>query len=458
VSTRRRFQDSHSGGSRLRTRRISQIIGGTNEERRDDATDDEQLWAVDSGDGQLQLVRGSGALKELIRSRGLAKTTPVFMLSTIPTRLGDVAEVQGAFEDSSGAGPARSEPELEAPGAEASVPAVETALETVAAESAVEAAAAVPAVETAAAVPAVEVAAAVPAVEVATAAPAARAADDDFSLLDRPFDDGDYYEDPPAARWLRPAGVAAVVLVLGFGGYQLFHSRSVARTSTRERAPEPVAVAAVAPPVQPAAVPAAPAPVPVVAAALAPAPAPVVVAAAPVPAPAVARAAAPAPVPAAAPAPVPAAAPAPVAAAAPAPAAASAEADGDVEPARPLSPRYPALVAEGERQFQAGRTRRAQTLFEQALVETPEGTAALIGLGYVHLDKGKVPQAIALFERALVQDRENATALFGLAESHRQAGNRSAALAEFQKFLSLRATGSDSDIARQLVQQLSSGG
>src|SRR5262249_22512249 len=133
-------------------------------------------------------------------------------------------------------------------------------------------------------------------------------------------------------------------------------------------------------------------------------------------------------------------------------------ADMPPPPGRAPSSAYPALVAEGERQFQGGHSGKAQALFEKALAETPEGTEALIGLAYVHLDHGRVPQAIALFQRALVQDRGNATALFGLAESHRQAGDRSAALAEFQRFLTLRSTGSDADIARQLVQELSSGG
>jgi tetratricopeptide (TPR) repeat protein len=421
VSTRRRFQDSQAGGSRLRTRRISQITGGASEERQEDGADEESVWAVDVGDGQLQLVRGSGALKELIRSRGLPKTAPVYMLSTIAARLGDVDEAREAFGGTSDVDPVKVEPELEAPRAEAPALALEAAVEMVAAER--------PA-------PAVEVERPAPAVEVEQPAPvveAAPAADDDFSLLDRPLDDGEYYEDPPSARWLRPVGTVALVVALGFAGFQMFRPRNVARVSTPK--PETPSVAVAAPP--PATV-APPAPVPVAAPVAAAAP---VVAAAPV-------AVAPAP------APQPAVAGAPVAAPAPAP---DPTADS-IEAAPPLSPKYPSLVAEGERQFQAGRTKRAQTLFEQALAETPEGTAALVGLGYVHLDRGKVPQAIALFQKALVQDRDNATALFGLAESHRQAGDRSAALAEFQRFLTLRSTGSDSDIARQLVSQLSSGG
>jgi hypothetical protein len=300
----------------------------------------------------------------------------------------------------------------------------------------------------------------VKAVEVVEAERAGEPADDDFSLLDRPFDAGEFYEDPPVTRWLRPAGIAALVVALGFGGYAIFHTRSGSRAAAKARIESPVVVVAAPPPQPVVVVPAAPVPAAAVVAAPAPAAAP---------APTAAPAPAATPAPAAAPAPAVAALEPPshalageqanVAAAKAVVSSGSADDPGpDVEPARPLSPRYPALVAEGERQFQAGRTKRAQALFEQALAETPEGTAALVGLGYVHLEKGKVPQAVTLFQRALVQDRDNATALFGLAESHRQAGNRSAALTEFQRFLTLRSSGSDADIAKQLVQQLASGG
>jgi tetratricopeptide (TPR) repeat protein len=92
------------------------------------------------------------------------------------------------------------------------------------------------------------------------------------------------------------------------------------------------------------------------------------------------------------------------------------------------------------------------------LSETPDRTAALIGLAYVHLDRGKFQQAIGFFQRALDQDRENASAVFGLAESHRQKGNRRAALAEFKKFLTLQSTGDEADMARRLVQELENDG
>ena len=62
------------------------------------------------------------------------------------------------------------------------------------------------------------------------------------------------------------------------------------------------------------------------------------------------------------------------------------------------------------------------------------------------------------FKRALDRDGSQAHAVFGLAESYRQQGNQSAALATFKRFLKLQPSGSDADIARRLIQDLSGGG
>jgi Tfp pilus assembly protein PilF len=350
------------------------------------ATAPEQLWAVADGEGELHLVLGISALKDLIAQRGMTRTTAVYALSTNATTLGEIAGIRSAFEG----GPdvaAAAKPTPEPEGA--------------------------PAASTASVV--------APAAEVGAADLPSQEIDEELSLLDRPFDDGDYFEDPPR-RWLRPAAVAALVLALGAGGYRLIHSRSVSASPAAAREHEAPKVAVVEPPpvapvaVVPAAVPAAPAPA-------TPEPAPTAVAVEP-----------------AAPAAVEPAAQAPVAA------------------PRAPSRSYPDLISDGQRQFQNGQTKRAQALFEQALAQTPEGTEALVGLAYVQLDRGRIPQAVALFQRALAQDRGDPTALFGLAESHRQGGDRGAALAEFQRFLRLRSTGSDAEFARQVVQELSSGG
>jgi tetratricopeptide (TPR) repeat protein len=125
--------------------------------------------------------------------------------------------------------------------------------------------------------------------------------------------------------------------------------------------------------------------------------------------------------------------------------------------AAPPTGRYTELVAEGKRLFEAGRGRRAQALFEQALAERPDGVEALVGLGYAQLDRGKLRDSVALLERALERDGNDARAVFGLAEAYRQQGNRAAALASFKRYLKLRSSGGDADIARRLVQDLAAG-
>jgi hypothetical protein len=337
----------------------------------------ETLWIVEDGEGELHMVRGVGALKDLIAKHGLAKTATVYTLATTAKTVSELAGVSAP--DAAPREPER-EPEPPAP-----------ASDLVASGA-----------------------------EIGSAEASGQERDDELALFDRPFDDGEYFEDPPRSRWIRPAAAAALVVALGAGGYSLVHSRSVqgAPVASREHLAPRVAASA-SPPAEPVAV---------------------------------IQPAAPPASPPATPATVP-ADPGP-----PEPAGAAPVAPASVPAVRAPARAYPELVREGELQFQNGQSKRAQALFEQALAETPEGTAALVGLGYVELDRGKVSQATALFERALVQDRGDPTALFGLAESHRQGGNRRAALAEFQRFLTLRSTGNDADIARQLVQELSTGG
>jgi tetratricopeptide (TPR) repeat protein len=93
-------------------------------------------------------------------------------------------------------------------------------------------------------------------------------------------------------------------------------------------------------------------------------------------------------------------------------------------------------------------------VFEQALEAEPDGVDALVGLAYVELDRGKLQEAVAAFKQALAKDGSNARAEFGLAESYRQLGNGAAALTGFKRFLKLQPSGSDADMARQLIREL----
>ncbi len=389
----------------MQTRRLHQLGPGANENGRVDASDD-RLWVVDLGGGQLRVVQGRDALKALIASHGLPSSARVYELSAVSKTLGEIPEVAAAYETRAPA-PAPTpvvEEIVVAPVLEAPAPVPEP--EPTPAKAEVEAA-------TSAASP--EIAPAAPAASTTGATPRHGSHDGEFSLLDRPFDDTDYFEDPPRARWPRIAGTVAVVACLVGVGYELAPSRHGARAPVAPIVPEaPVIVAA-------------------------PSPVPVPTQAPPTPAPSVT--------------------PTPVVA----PASARAEerlVDPPAPPAPPAvpSPSYASLVAEGQRLFDRGQGRKAQALFEQALAEQPDGIDALVGLAYAQLDRGKMQDAAGSFKKALDQDGSHARAVFGLAESYRQQGNRSAALATFKRFIKLQPSGADADIARRLVQDLSAGG
>ena len=378
------------------TRRLHQLGQGANENGRVDASDD-RLWVVDMGGGQLRVVQGQDALKELVASNDLPSTARAYELSAVPKTLGQIPEVAPAFETRAPATvPAPVVEEVAvAPVHETPAPVLGPAMADVEGE--------VPAAPSRIA----------PAAPTTTASPHNGSHDAEFSLLDRPLDDADYFEDPPRSRWPRVAGMVAIVACLVGGGYKLARSRHGARESVALAVPEST----------------------VIVAASSPEPAPAPTQAPPTPAPT----------------PVPVAAPARTEERLP---------DPPVPPASPAapSPSYSALVAEGQRLFDTGRGRKAQTLFEQALAVQPDGVDALVGLAYAQLDRGKMQDAIGSFKRALEEDGSHARAVFGLAESYRQQGNRSAALASFKRFLRLQPSGADADIARRLIQELNAGG
>ncbi len=442
----------------MQTRRLHQLGQGANENGRVDESDD-RLWVVDTGGGQLRVVQGREALKALIASHDLPSSARAYELSAVPKTLGEIPDVAAAYETSAPAlAPAPVVEEVAMAlvhEALAPTPVVEEV--AVAPVHEAPALAPTPVVEEVAVAPVheapapaktdVEVTASAAPPEIVPAAPVAAptrsgSRDAEFSLLDRPFDDADYFEDPPRARWPRVAGVVVGVASLVGIGYRLTTSRQGARAPAAPVVQAATVIAATASPA-PTQAPPIPTPAPTAAS---PGPAPAPTAASPEPAPAPTQAP-----------PTPAAAP--VAALVPAQVEQRlADPSAAPEPSGVPSPSYSALVAEGRRSFDAGHGRKAQALFEQALTEQPDGVEALVGLAYAQLDRGKMQEAIGSFKKALDQDGGHSRAVFGLAESYRQQGNRAAALATFKRFLKLQPTGPDADIARRLVEELNAGG
>jgi outer membrane biosynthesis protein TonB len=81
----------------MQTRRLHQLGQRANENHREEASGD-PLWVVDVGDGQMRVVQGHRALKELIVSHGLPSNARVYELSAVPKTLREIPEVAAAFE------------------------------------------------------------------------------------------------------------------------------------------------------------------------------------------------------------------------------------------------------------------------------------------------------------------------------------------------------------------------
>ena len=115
------------------------------------------------------------------------------------------------------------------------------------------------------------------------------------------------------------------------------------------------------------------------------------------------------------------------------------------------------LMAEANRLLERGRNREAQALFGRILVDKRDDPAALTGLAYVFLDRGQFRKAMALFQRAMAHERNYGPALFGLGESYWQQGMQSAAVDAFNRYLTIQPSGSEADMARRLIRNLTSG-
>jgi Flp pilus assembly protein TadD len=385
----------------MQTRRLHKL-GNDTQTKRDDARGEDPLWVVDLGAGDLRLVQGDAALKELVRTHRLPRDARVYELSAASRTLSEIPGIDAAFEAQ------RASEAVNAAPAPAPPPEIE------------------PAPPPAMAPP--------PAPIEPVAEHHERSVDHELKLLDRPFeDDTEYFEDPPRSRWLPLAGIAALLALFVGGGYVLFHTGR--RAHPQSSPPETAPVAVTAPPsadltnvAAPPKATSAPVERPLGDPPVAPSPAPKEMTVAPAPAP---KAAAVAPSPA--------------------------PQEAVVAPAPPSSS-YSDRVAEGKRLFEKGHGRKAEALFEEALSEKPDGIEALVGLAYAQLDRGKMSEAVSSFKRAVDQDHDYAPAVFGLAEGYRQQGNRRAALATFKKFLTLEHSGGDADIARRLIDELSAGG
>jgi predicted Zn finger-like uncharacterized protein len=113
---------------------------------------------------------------------------------------------------------------------------------------------------------------------------------------------------------------------------------------------------------------------------------------------------------------------------------------------------YDAMIREAEERLENGDTRRARSLYEQALRERPGGVEATTGLGFVMLAEGNARGAITLFQGAA--DRGYADAYIGLGDAYRRTGDRERALQAYEAYLERNPGGSRASIARRQADRL----
>jgi cytochrome c-type biogenesis protein CcmH/NrfG len=89
------------------------------------------------------------------------------------------------------------------------------------------------------------------------------------------------------------------------------------------------------------------------------------------------------------------------------------------------------LVAEGARQWEAGRLVDAQTSFEQAIIADPRSIEAHMRLGGLLLSTNNLAPAIQTYQRVISLDGNNAKAWIGLGMAYLHSGQRELSRAAF---------------------------
>jgi tetratricopeptide (TPR) repeat protein len=115
---------------------------------------------------------------------------------------------------------------------------------------------------------------------------------------------------------------------------------------------------------------------------------------------------------------------------------------------------YDALVRQGNKLSERGRTMQAIKAFEQALKLKASGPEALTGLGYCYLDQERFAGALSQFTRALRFSPTYGEALIGMAEAYKVQGNQRKALDYYRAYVTAHPSGSKSVMAQRNVNDL----
>src|SRR3954449_12248151 len=97
----------------------------------------------------------------------------------------------------------------------------------------------------------------------------------------------------------------------------------------------------------------------------------------------------------------------------------------------------PALAAEANRWYRAGRINEAQEICRQILAREPAHVQSLNLLGLMAQASGDHRAAVKMFAKAIASDEVNAACHYNAGNSYQALGNRTKAIAHFSKALAL---------------------
>lgn len=116
--------------------------------------------------------------------------------------------------------------------------------------------------------------------------------------------------------------------------------------------------------------------------------------------------------------------------------------------------RYEQLMAEGDRNRERDRARKALQSYEKAHDLRPSSAEPLTGMGWAYIDLDKASAALNAFKRALKANDRFTEAYFGQAEAYRMLGDTERATQFYQTYLDKAPTGPDRKAAERALSQL----
>lgn len=115
---------------------------------------------------------------------------------------------------------------------------------------------------------------------------------------------------------------------------------------------------------------------------------------------------------------------------------------------------YQGWMARGDALQKRERYREALDAFDAALEHEPGNVEALTAKGYCYLDMGMNLAAVRWFRKALEANPRFAAAIMGIAEAYKYHGDTKNAIVYYQKYLEVRPSGPEANIARRNLDDL----